>query len=94
MTERYTLTLSYCYLLYADTVNSEIFERILLSPIGSKDIFATLKIALAHDTPTSVNNRVILQFREGFIFTKPHSCKQFGPRYSIGPDQDSNCLTL
>ena len=50
------------------TVNLEIFARILYSRIVFKDI--AIKSHLRHDLPTSVNNRVILPFRMGFIFTK------------------------
>ena len=49
------------------TVNSEIFARILFSRIMLKDIFVTLE-----GLPTSVNERVILPFREGYIFRKLH----------------------
>ena len=47
------------------------FARILLSQITLKDIFAMLKNSqLMHELHISVNNRVILPFREDFIFTK------------------------
>ena len=57
------------------TVNSEIFARILYSPIAFKDIFATLKLRLWHDMPISANNRVISPFCESFIFTKLCTCQ-------------------
>ena len=58
-------------------VNSEIFARILFSRIALKDIFAAFKLRhyLRHDLPISVNDRVILLFREGLIFTKLRICK-------------------
>ena len=59
----------------SDTVNPEIFARILFSRIASKDIFATLKSRLGHDLPRSVNDKVISPFREDFIFTKLRICK-------------------
>ena len=46
-------------MLQIGTVNSEISR-----------IFASLKIRLGHDLPTSVNDRVILPFRKGLIFMK------------------------
>ena len=49
------------------SVNSEIFARILFSRIALKHI---KKSQLEHDLPTSVNGRVILSLREGFIFAK------------------------
>ena len=57
------------------TENLEIFVRILISQITSKGIFATLKIRLGHDLPTSVNDRMISSFREGFILS--HQCLHF-----------------
>ena len=57
--------------IIGNTVNSEIFARILFSRISVKDIFATLKISrLRHDLPISVNDRVVLPFHEDFIFAK------------------------
>ena len=56
-------------------VNSEIFPRILFSRIALKDIFATLKSQIGQNLTTSVNNRVILPIRVGFIFTKLREIK-------------------
>ena len=56
------------------TVNSEIFTRILFSPIALKDIFATFKI---RNLPVSVNYKVILPFFDGFIFMKLRSMRSF-----------------
>ena len=53
------------------TVDSEIFARFLFSRKTLKDILVTLKNPrLRQDLPISINERVILPFREGFIFTK------------------------
>ena len=58
-------------LIRANTVNSETFAIILFSRISLKDIFATFKnLRQGHDLPISVNSRVLLSFRESFIFTK------------------------
>ena len=46
---------------WAITVNSEIFARILFSRIALKDIYVMFKL---HDKGISVNDRVILSFRE------------------------------
>ena len=55
----------------AHVVNSEVFARILFSQKELKAIFATLKITrLGHDLPTSVNDRVILPFCEGFFYSE------------------------
>ena len=50
-------------------VNSEIFARILFSRIALKDmpICVVENSQLWHDLATSVNDRVISPFREGFI---------------------------
>ena len=62
--------------IIGNTVNSEIFERILFSQIALKDIFVTLKNSrLRHDLPISVNDRVILPFHEDFIFAKLCICE-------------------
>ena len=55
-----------------NTVNPEIFNRILFSRIALNNIFATLKIrdnGMIFKT-MSVNDRVISPFCEDFIFTK------------------------
>ena len=54
------------------TVDSEIFARILFSGIALKDISDVKNLRLKQDLPISINNRVVLSFREGFIFTKLH----------------------
>ena len=46
--------------------NLEIFAM----RISLQDIFATLKMRDLREFPTIVNDRVILPFREGFIFAK------------------------
>ena len=43
------------------------FARILLSQIALKDILETLKKIIY---PSSINDKVISSFREGFIFVK------------------------
>ena len=50
------------------TVNPEIFARILF-----KRRICDVKNSLGHDLPISVEDRVILQFGEGFIFTQLRS---------------------
>ena len=47
-----------------------IFCKNLFSRKAFKDTFAMLKLATRHALPISVNDRVILPFREGLIFTK------------------------
>ena len=61
--------------LTPSTVNSDIFARILFSQIAFKDIFEALEIRdlgmiyVRISVSISVNDRVILPFREGFNFT-------------------------
>ena len=51
------------------TVNSETFATILLSNNSIKrHICHVKKSRLGHNLPVLVKDRVILQFREGFIF--------------------------
>ena len=63
--------------------------RTLFSRIALKDIFATLKMQnarLGHDLPTSVNDRVISTFGEGFIFmayVKFHENKTLAKNFRI-----------
>ena len=49
-----------------NTVDSENFARIVFSRIALKDILVMRKFA----TKMSINDRVVLPYREGFIFTK------------------------
>ena len=56
------------------TLCSEIFARLLFSRITIKDIFATLKVCLGHDLPTSVNNIVISR---GFYFHETSHRRSF-----------------
>ena len=61
-----------------NTVNSEIFAKILLWRKALKVIFATLKIrdyGMIYPYIVSVNDRVIVQKREEFIFTKFLICE-------------------
>ena len=54
------------------------FRENLFSRIALKDIFATkkkLRLERELHVPTSVNERVISQFREGFIFMKLREIK-------------------
>ena len=53
-----------------NTVNSEIFARILFSRITLKHDCGVKNWGLEHDLPTSVHDRVISTFRENLIFTK------------------------
>ena len=55
-----------------DTVNSEIFARILFSRIALKHIFATLNknLCQGRDLLMSVNDRVISPICGEFIFTQ------------------------
>ena len=46
------------------------FSREFLLRIALEDIFAVKNSRLGHDLPISVNDRVILPFRDGLIFTK------------------------
>ena len=62
-------------LLY--TVDSEIFARILFSRIASRHISDVKNSRLRQDIPISINDRVILPFLEGFIFTKRRENKVF-----------------
>ena len=63
-------------MVYRFTVDSEIFARILFSRKALKDILVMWKISrLRQDLSLSINDREILPFREGFIFTKLRICK-------------------
>ena len=57
------------------TVNSEIFTRIIFSGIALRHICDVRNWRLVHDIRISVNDRVILPFREGFNFTKLRICE-------------------
>ena len=57
------------------TVDSEVFERILFSPIALNDISDVKKFVIRQDLHISINDRVILPFLSGFIFTKLHICE-------------------
>ena len=52
------------------TVNSEIFAKSI-----KRHICDVQTSQLRHDLPLSVNDRVILLFREGLIFTKLRICE-------------------
>ena len=58
--------------LTKNTVNWEIFVRILFSQIELRHICHVENSQLGHDLSILVNNRVISPFHEGFIFTKLH----------------------
>ena len=59
-----------------DTVNSEIFARILFSGISVKIHICDVKyMQLENDLTILVNNRVSTTFRKGLIFTKLRLCK-------------------
>ena len=61
-----------------NTVDSEIFARILFFDNCIKRLISDVKNSLLRqDLPTSINDRVILPFREGFIFTKLRSYAKF-----------------
>ena len=53
-----------------DTVDSTIFARILFSRIALKHFSDVKNSRLRQDLAISINDRVILPFREGFIFMK------------------------
>ena len=56
-----------------DTVNSEIFTRILFSRIALKDLYlrrSNSRVHVMHDLLITVNDRVILPFREGLFSRK------------------------
>ena len=61
--------------MFACTVNSEIFARILFSRIVLKHIGDVLNSRPRHDLPNSVNDRVIMPFREDFTFAKLRTCE-------------------
>ena len=57
------------------TVDSENFVRILFSRNCIKRHISDVKnLRLRQDLPISINDRVILPFREGFIFMKLRIC--------------------
>ena len=57
-------------------VDLEIFMRILFSRNSIKSHISDVKkLRLWQDLPISINNRVILPFCEGFIFTKLRICE-------------------
>ena len=58
------------------SVNSKLFARILFSGTALKRHICLIKNSqLGHDLPTSLNNRGISAFLEGFIFTKHCVCE-------------------
>ena len=58
------------------TVDSEIFARIFFFANSIKRHISDVKNSqLRQDLPISINDRVILPFREGFIFTKLRMCE-------------------
>ena len=60
----------------SNTVNSEIFVRILFSGIVVKDVFAMFKNSRCGPyLPISVNGRVILSFCEVLILPKLSTCE-------------------
>ena len=55
--------------LHVNTVNSEIFTRILFSRTAlTRHICQVKNSRLWHDLPTSVKDKEFLPFRKGFIF--------------------------
>ena len=66
-----------CCMMFIEynTVDSEIFARILFSQKALKNISDVKNLRLRQDLPLSINRRVLLPFREGFIFTKFHICE-------------------
>ena len=61
-----------------NTVNLEIFARILFSRIELKDKFSMpINSSLWYVLPLSVDDRVISLFLEGFIFTKLKPSRKF-----------------
>ena len=62
------MTLNWCEGHY--TVNSEMCEIFIFAKSIKRHICDVNNSQLGHDLPSSVNNRMILPFREGFIFTK------------------------
>ena len=58
------------------TVDSEIFARIFIFVNSIKRHISDVKKSrLSRVLPISINDRVILPFREGFIFTKLRICE-------------------
>ena len=55
------------------TVIQNFYENFTLANRVKRHICEVLKSQLEHDLPTSVNDIVILPFRESFIFVKLHS---------------------
>ena len=57
-------------------VNLEIFENLISKKSVKKKPIQDIKnLRLEHDLPVSLNNRVILLFRESFIFMKLRICE-------------------
>ena len=57
-------------------VNLEIFENLISKKSVKKKPIRDIKnLRLEHDLPVSLNNRVILLFRESFIFMKLRICE-------------------
>ena len=50
-------------------------ENFIFMNSNKRHIWDVNNLQLGHDLPTSVNDRVILPFCEGFIFTKLHICQ-------------------
>ena len=60
------------------TVDSEIFARVFFFANSIKRHISDVKNSrLRQDLPISINERVILPFREGFIFTKLRTMRSF-----------------
>ena len=53
-----------------DTVDSEIFARFIFAKSFKRHTSDVKNPRLRQDLPISIKDRVILPFREGFIFTK------------------------
>ena len=73
--------------LMQHSVNSEIFARILFSRVAIKDIFAMLK---SRDMGM-VDDRVIVRYREDFIFTKIKTSRKF-PNLQYCVPQTTHCV--
>ena len=64
--------------IWVNTVSKEIFARILFSLTVLKlkrHICSVKNSLLGHDSPISVNDRVITPFHEDFIFTEINICE-------------------
>ena len=58
-----------------NTLNSEIFARILFSQIALRHICDVKNVRLWHDLPIPLNDKGISPFHKDFIFKKLHICE-------------------